>query len=334
VWDEIEQAMKRERELHKQYVVLEGGRGLSSKLFTHARRLVRAAEELPKPNEKRLPEFADAKLPSMKQAVASAAPIYKELEIEQLTFGLTKLREVLGPDDESVRALFGKRSPREIATEVVNGTKLTDPALRKQLFEGGKAAVDASSDPMIQFAKQVDVFARKARDTYERDVESVLKKNGELLGRARFDVYGMSIYPDATFTLRLSYGAVKGWEENGKKINPITIIGGAFERHTGRDPFALPDSWLAAKSKLNQSTPFNFVTTNDIIGGNSGSPIINQKAEIVGIVFDGNIHSLGGDYWFDETMNRAVSVHSSAILEALDKVYGAKRVADELRPQS
>jgi hypothetical protein len=163
-------------------------------------------------------------------------------------------------------------------------------------------------------------------------VEGVVKKNRELLGRARFAVYGTSQYPDATFTPRVSFGSVRGWEENGRRVNPMTIIGGVFERHTGRDPFALPESWLKAKDKLNQTTPFNFVTSNDIIGGNSGSPIIDQKAEVVGLVFDGNIHSLGGAFWFDESMNRSVGVHSQVILESLDKVYGAERVLDEIRP--
>ena len=202
----------------------------------------------------------------------SQAPIYDELEIETLTFSLTKLREALSPDDPFVRTVLGARAPREIAEEVVKGTKLKDPSIRKALLEGGKAAVDKADDPMIKLAKLVDPFAREMRARYEREVEGVIRKNRELLGRAAFAVYGDSEYPDATFTLRLSYGAIKGWVENGKPVNPFTIIGGAFERNTGRDPFRLPDSWLNAKGMLDQTTPMNFVTTNDIIGGNSGSP--------------------------------------------------------------
>ncbi len=186
---------------------------------------------------------------------------------------------------------------------------------------------------MILPAKTVDPYARKLREHYEDEVESVYRANGELLGKARFAVYWTSIYPDATGTLRLSVGQVKGWEENGRPVPPMTIIGGSWERATGRDPFRLPESWIRAKDKLNLETPLNFVSTNDIIGGNSGSPVINREGRIVGLVFDGNIHSLGGDYWFDETTNRAVSVDSAALVEGLDKVYGASRVIDEIRPK-
>jgi hypothetical protein len=331
-WAALAAAVKKDVAMSTPYLFIEKNRGFRSRLYLLAKNLVRAAEELPKPNEKRLIEFADAKIPQLKADLFSTAPIYNELQIETLTFSLTKLREELGPDDDFVRQVLGKRSPREVATELVNGTKLKDVAFRKTLFDGGKAAIDASTDPMIVFAKQVDKHARELRARYEREVEGVVKKNHELLGRARFAVYGTSIYPDATFTPRISFGSVRGWEENGRKINPFTIIGGVYERHTGRDPFALPESWLQAKNKLNQTTPFNFVTTNDIIGGNSGSPMIDQKAEIVGLIFDGNLPSLGGAFWFDESVNRAVAVHSQVIIESLDKVYGAGRVLDEIRP--
>jgi hypothetical protein len=294
---------------------------------------VRAGDELPKPNEKRLPDFADAQLPRVRHSLASLAPVYPELEIETLTFSLTKLREALGPDDAFVHQLFGKRSPREIATEAVQGSALGNPAIRKQLLDGGQTAVNASTDTMILLAKSVDPYAREIRKKYEDEVESVYRRNGQLLGKARFAVYGTSIYPDATGTLRLSFGKVKGWNENGKPVPPMTIIGGSYERNTGRDPFRLPESWMNAKDKLNLETPLDFVSTNDIIGGNSGSPVIDRNSRIVGLVFDGNIHSLGGDYWFDETTNRAVSVDSAALIEGLDKVYGASRVLAEIRPR-
>jgi Peptidase S46 len=333
-WSETAKAVARDRELNERYLYLEKARGFKSKLFTHALDLVRAAEELSKPNESRLSDYTEAKLPRLRQSLASTAPIYKEFEIETLTFSLTKLREALGPDDAFVKQLFGKRSPREIATEVIQSTHLTDPTVRKQLLDGGKAAIAASTDPMIHFARLVDPETRAIRTRYEHEVEAVYNKNSELIGRARFAVYGSSIYPDATLTLRLTYGAVKGWNENGRQIAPFTYIGGAFARNTGREPFRLPESWIRAQSKLNPKTPMNFVSTNDIIGGNSGSPVIDQNAEIVGIVFDGNIHSLGGDYWFDETSNRAVTVDSRAIAEVLDRVYGASRVLAEIRPGS
>ncbi len=332
-WDNIAAAVKRERELSTPYTYIERGRGFDSRLYQYARTLVRAGEELPKPNEKRLPEFADSQLSRLRHSMASPTPVYPELEIETLTFSLTKLREALGPDDPFVHELFGKRSPREIAAEAVKGSGLADPAVRKQLLDGGETAVNASTDPLILLAKTVDPYARKLRKQYEDEVESVYRANGELLGKARFAVFGTSIYPDATGTLRLSVGQVKGWEENGRPVPPMTIIGGSYERATGRDPFRLPESWIRAKDKLNLETPLNFVSTNDIIGGNSGSPVINREGQIVGLVFDGNIHSLGGDYWFDETTNRAVSVDSAALLEGLDKVYGASRVIDEIRPK-
>jgi hypothetical protein len=232
-------------------------------------------------------------------------------------------------EDKRMREIFGKQSPRDIATAAVKGSKLADPAVRKAIMEG-KQPLD-SSDSMIALAKLLDPIARAARKEYEDDVEAPIKLGQEKLAKARFAAYGTSIYPDATFTLRLTYGSVKGWIENGKPVSPFTNIGGAFEHATGREPYALPKSWLDAKPKLNQLTPFNFVTTNDIIGGNSGSPVINKEGQIVGLIFDGNIHSLGGNYGFDEKLNRSVAVHSSAILEALEKIYAAQRVLTEIK---
>jgi hypothetical protein len=331
LWDEIAAVERKARQLYLPYMYIEAGRGFQSDLFTHAKRLVRMAAEYAKPNAGRLPPYTDARKPEMRQATLSPAPIYPELEIERLTWSLAKLREVLGPDDPAVKRIFGERSPREIATEAVKGTKLTDPAARKALMDGGQAAVQASTDPMIALAKLVDPIARGVRKQWEDEVQSAQTRAMEKLGAARFAVYGTSLYPDATFTLRLSYGTVKGFMENGKKIPPFTTLGGAFDRATGRDPFALAQSWLKAKSSLNLATPFNFVTTNDIIGGNSGSPVINKDAQLVGLIFDGNIHSLGGNYGFDEALNRAVAVDVRALLEALEKIYRAERVLGEVR---
>ena len=203
--------------------------------------------------------------------------------------------------------------------------------LRKALYDGGAVAITASKDPMIELARALDPDARAIRARLETEVEGPLRQAQERLARARFAVDGTSNYPDATFTLRLSYGVVKGYVEDGKAVPPFTTIAGAFERHTGAEPFALPRSWLAAKGRLAGQVPFNFVTTNDIIGGNSGSPVVNRQGEVVGLVFDGNIQSLGGEYGFDEAVNRTVAVHSAAVLEALDKVYGARRLVEELR---
>jgi nicotinamide mononucleotide adenylyltransferase len=333
-YDSIDTALTTYANIYDSYELLEKGRAFEGKLFAIARTLLRAAEELPKGNEARLKEYTDAALPQLRQMVLSPAPLYDDLEILELTFGLTKLREHLGFDDPRVRAILGKKSPATLAAELVRGTKLKNPAVRKQLFEGGKAAVDAFKDPLLELARAVDSDARAVRKRYEEEVDGVLTRAHEAISTVRFETHGTSIYPDATFTLRLSYGAVRGWPENGQNVSPFTTIGGAFDRHTGEDPFALPKRWLAAKSRLALDTRMNFTTTNDIIGGNSGSPVINKDRQIVGLVFDGNIHSLGGDFSFDEKLNRTVSVHSSAILEALQKVYAADRIAQELRGSS
>ena len=322
----------RYRTIRKDYEYIEGGFG--SQLFYVARTLVRAADERAKPDTERLRGFNEANLRTLKNQLMSTAPVYPELEIAQLTFSLTKLREELGPDHPFVKKVLGKESPAALATRVIKGSKLTDLKVREQLYKGGKQAIEASKDPMIQLAALVDPDGRAIRKTYEEQVEAVIRKNSELVAQAKFEIYGTGIYPDATGTLRLSFGSVKGYTEDGKQVAPITVMGDTYDRHTGEEPFALPKSWLAAQKQLAASTPMNFVSTNDIIGGNSGSPVINKDAEIVGLVFDGNIQSLGGDYGFDESVNRAVSVHSEALIEALKTVYKADRVLEELRPGS
>jgi hypothetical protein len=332
-WDEIAKAVAAIPRYSPAYAHLEGGRAIRSDLFRHARNLVRMAEESQKPDEKRLPEYTEARRPQLNQALASTAPVYAEFEIERLSWSLDKMREKLGPDSAAVRALFGNRSPREIATEAVKGTKLADPLFRKRLMEGGKAAIEASGDPMIALARQVDPYARAARKKVEDEIDSVIARNEERLAKARFAVYGSTLYPDATFTPRLNYGTVKGWDENGVAVKPYTTMGGAFERATGRFPFALPASWLEAKPRLNLETPFNLVTDNDVVGGNSGSPMIDRQGRLIGLVFDGNIHSLGGNYGFDERVNRTVAVDVRAIVESLGRVYGAERLIREMKTE-
>ncbi|HEY0707626.1 MAG TPA: S46 family peptidase, partial [Polyangia bacterium] len=331
-WDAIAKAQELQKAMRRPYGYREEGQGFASDLFSHARTLVRAADERPKPIATRFREFRDSAIPAVTQRLFSAAPIHDELEIATLTFSLVKLREDLTADDPFVRKVLGKESPEELAARLVKGTKLKDVAVRKALWEGGKKAVDASDDPMIKLAKAIDADARAVRKRYEDEVEAPLKKNGELLAKARFAAKGTSVPPDATFTLRLNYGRVRGWQEPGRQVKPFTTMAGAFERATGRPPFELAPSWLAARNKINPRTPLNFVTTNDIIGGNSGSPVINKNAEVIGLIFDGNIHSLGGAYGFDESKNRAVAVHSEAIIEALGKIYSADRLVKELRP--
>jgi len=339
VWDEMAEIVQRRQALRKPYGALE--RGINSDLFRIARRLVRYAAEVDKPNGERLKEFTDSRLPQFKQGLLAKRPIYPELETATLGWSLTKLREDLGPDHPLVKRLFASRSPTDVARVAVLGSRLAElrtdrngnatGGLRKTLYDGGQAAIDASNDPMIELARALDADARAIRTRVETEVDGPLSQAQEKLARARFAVYGISNYPDATFTLRLSYGAVKGYVENGTAVPPFTTIAGAFARHTGVEPFALPASWLAAKGRLGGLVPFNFVTNNDIIGGNSGSPVVNRQGEVVGLVFDGNIQSLGGEYGFDEAVNRTVAVHSAVILEALDKVYGARRLVDEIR---
>ncbi|MBX7096602.1 MAG: S46 family peptidase [Myxococcaceae bacterium] len=330
VWDSISATEEKARLLRKSYATLETTN--SSELLGFARTLLRSGDELPKPNGERLKEFSDARLPQLKQSITKKAPIYDEFETMMLGWQLTKLREELGADNAVVKKIFGKQSPEALAAAAVKGTKLKDEKVRAALFEGGKAKIDAAKDPMIELARLYDADARAVRKQWEAEVEGPLKKQGELLAKANFALNGTSSYPDATFTQRISYGTIKGFKDDTGDYRPFTTLAGAFERHTGADPFALPKTWLDAKSKLLLETPFNLCTTNDIIGGNSGSPMVNAKGEVIGLVFDGNIHSLGGEYGFDEKLNRAVAVHSAAITEALEKIYGAKRLVDELRP--
>lgn len=329
-WSAIAQAEAKRRALYVPYAFLEHAAGFQSELFQYARTLVRAAEELPKPNEQRLREYNEARLASIEQDLASSAPIHPELEILSLSLSLAELRSALGPDAPVVKAVLGDRSPLELATEIVSGTKLGSPDVRKALFEGGEPAVAASDDPMIDLARRVDPAARAVRKRMEEEVEAPEMKASERIAKARFAVYGTTLYPDATFTPRLSYGQVKGWMEDNRRIDPFTTFAGAFARATGRPPFALPQRWIDARPRIDMWMPLDFCSTNDIVGGNSGSPVIDQDARIVGLIFDGNIHSLAGDYAYDPRNNRAVSVDSAAILHALDVIYGATRVRDEI----
>jgi hypothetical protein len=330
-WDAIAAAQRAKVALVLPYAMLERGEGFESSLFDMARGLLRAGDELTKRNETRLREYGESRLPGLRYRLLSSAPIYDELETLKLTASLIRLREELGADHPIVKSVLGKEAPQQLAARLIKATKLKDAKVRRALLEGGKAAVDAAKDPMIELARLVDGEARSVRSQFEDKVESVEKKQGELVSKAVFAALGTSTYPDATFSLRLSFGHVAGWEENGRIVPPFTTFGGAFERASGNEPFALPASWLGAKAKLDLAAPFDMATTNDIIGGNSGSPVVNKDAEIVGLIFDGNIHSLGGEYGFDPRLNRAVAVHSGALLTALDKIYGASRIVGELK---
>ncbi|HEX7703085.1 MAG TPA: S46 family peptidase [Kofleriaceae bacterium] len=331
-FDAIAKAHARFKPLFRRYYILE--RWSKGDLLNDALRLVRAADERSLPDGKRLDEYRDSALPDIEQKVSSTAPIYPAREKLAIAFWLGKLREELGADDPTVKAMLGKNSPTEVASQLVDLTKLMDPAERTRLYKGGKAAVGTSHDPMINMVRLFDAAARRVRKINDDDVDGITKSAHEKIAKARFALEGRSSYPDATFTLRLSYGAVKGYVStaHGTKVAPFTFMGGAFDRATGQPPFDLPKTWLDAKNAINPRVPFDVATTNDIIGGNSGSPMFNQKLEIVGLIFDGNIESLAGDFWYDEASNRAVAVTSEAIIHALSKIYHADRLVEELRP--
>ncbi len=330
-WAAIEAAETAERAIDLPYTFLENGAGFNSRLFAYARTLLRGAAELPKESDQRLREFRDTALPRIQQQLSARTPIYPELEQLTLSFSLERMREWLGPDDPTVRQLLSKESPDQLAKRLVSGSRLADPGVRLALWKGGAKAVDAADDPMIEIAKLVDGRARAIRKKYEDDIEAVTRVASEKVAKARFAAFGTSVYPDATFTLRLSYGSVQGWTENGTAIPPFTTLARFFERATGEPPFAVPASWEKARDKLDLTTRFNLSTNNDIIGGNSGSPLIDAQGRIVGLIFDGNIHSISGSYWFDEKSNRSVAVHPAIIHEALDKVYHAQGLLEELQ---
>jgi hypothetical protein len=330
-WQVIATASSRERVLYLPYIFIENAAGFSSALFRNARLLLRAADERLKPNEDRLREFTDTELPRMQQDLYAQVPVYPEFEQMTLSFSLERMREWLGPDHPVVRRLMSKESPDALATRLIAETQLNDANFRKRLWQGGKTAVDASHDPMIALARSIDADARDIRRQYEDEVEAPVANAAEKIAAARFRAYGTNMYPDATFTPRLNYGTVQGWMENGTSVPPFTYLERAFERATGAAPFKIPDSWMRVKAQLDMSTPFCISTSNDIVGGNSGSPLIDVDGKIVGLMFDGNIYSIAGRYWFNPQNNRAIALHPAIIREALDKVYGASNLLTELQ---
>jgi hypothetical protein len=332
-WERIANAQKVRARIQKPYALLELGAGFQTDYFSIARRLVRAAEERTKPNGQRLAEYGDARLESLTEQLFSAEPIYPEYEIVKLTDSLTFLSGELGHDSPEVKIALAGKSPGARARELISGSKLNDVGVRKKLYEGGKAAIEASKDPMIQLARAIDPAARKLRKVAEAQVDEVLKQAYGQISKVKFALDGTRTYPDATFTLRLSFGVVKGYTEGDKKIPFETHFAGLYERakeHNDRAPFDLPPRWVKRKDKLDLKTPFNFVSTADIIGGNSGSPVINRAGEFVGIIFDGNIQSLRLDFAYDDKEARAVSVDAQGIVEALRKIYQANELVDEI----
>jgi hypothetical protein len=331
-FDRIAQATKDYQKEFPHYHLFEGGDAFNSTLFGIARTLLRAASETPKPNGERLEEFQDARRPSLELRLFSPKPIYRDLEEVKLADSLTFLHAMLGSSDSFVQEIMAGKSPQARARELVQGTGLQDPALRRSLYDGGEQAIAKSTDPMIALARLVDGPSREIRRRV-RPLDEIAKQSHRAIAQARHDLEGDTLYPDATFTLRLSYGIASGYREGEREIPFQTTIGGLYQRsetQQGQPPFHLPSPWSAHKADLDLGTPFNFVSTLDITGGNSGSPVVNRDGELVGLIFDSNLQGLVLDYGYSEESARAVSVHTGGMLEGLRKVYRAGALVDEL----
>jgi hypothetical protein len=331
-WQDAAEAMRAFRALYLARSYAESRAADGSLLFAYARMLVRAAEEKAKPSGERLEEYNDASLPDIEQELFAEPPVEPKLEELLLAFWLSKTREYLTVDDPLVRKILGRESPEELAHRLVEGTRLADVNERRRLYQGGASALAASDDPMILFARRFDAEARALRKRFDSEVEGPLSLAHEKIARARFKLFGDTVYPDANFTLRLTYGRVEGWTEpSDRVVEPFTRFVGLYERTTGAEPYRLAPRWKKEQGALNPDTIFNVSTTNDIVGGNSGSPMIDRDGQVVGVVFDGNIQSLAGDYIFDARYNRAVALAAPAIEEALVKVYGLQWIIDEIK---
>ena len=300
-------------------------------LFDDAFALVRAGDERLKPNAVRLPEYTDAGLVGIAASLEANQPTYLDLEERQQAFNFDHLRAVLGADNPLTKTFLGRESPDGLAHRLFSQTKLGDAAVRKALFDGGAPAIAASTDPLIVYARSIDPTLRAIRKATEDQIDAPTRSAAERIAKARFAVYGSSVDPDATFSPRLSYGAVKGFDDaSGTFVPPYTTIGGLFGRTTGAAPYVLPKSWLDAQSSLDPATPMNFSGTLDVVGGNSGSPVVNAQGQVVGLLFDGNIFSLGGDYGYDAAKNRSIAVDSRALIAGLSKVYHADSLVSEI----
>jgi len=338
-WAELAKAMDTQKQIYLPLTYLERRGGFGGDLAGFARILVRASAERARPNGDRLREYRDSALPSLEQDLFSSAPIYKSLERALLADSLAEMKEKMSASPVVARVLQGK-APDELAQYLIDNTKLDDVAVRKQLYEGGKAAIEASTDPLIKVMRDIEPESRSVRKQYDDEIDAVVRRDGGTIAKIRFATEGTASYPDATFTLRLSYGVVRGYTENGEGTTPkgtklpyFTTMGGAFQHaadHGNKDPYKLADSWMKEKSKIKLDTPINVVETADIIGGNSGSPVVNRAGDLVGIIFDGNIQSLPWNFVYDDSIGRSLQVDSRGILEALRDIYGAKALADEL----
>jgi V8-like Glu-specific endopeptidase len=327
-WSEAVRAEKARAAEEPAWRLLENDDGGGSQLFAWARLLVRSAVERTLASPRRLPEFSEQRLALDRKIALDERPISPVLERLLLADWLMRCRDALSADSPAVTSLLGGAGADDLARSLVAGSRLGDPTVRRGLWQGGLAAVLASADPMIAFVLRTDPLSRAARRTFEDDVIGPEQRAGETIARARFALGGEDLYPDATFSLRLSWGRVAGWEKDSAKVDPFTTLAGLYARADGDDP--LPARWLAAKASVDPATVFNFVTTNDITGGNSGSPVVSAHGDLLGTAFDGNEASIAGDFAYDGTRNRTVAVSTAAITEALDKVYARKLLLSEL----
>jgi len=327
-WDKIAEVENRRAERQGK------GVNLNEQLFNIAQQLVQMAEEDTKPSADRLPAYRDSNRSSLEQQLFSTAPVYKDLESAILADVIARMVELRGGDDELCQKILAGKNPIDRAEELIANTKVDDPEFRKSIAGGGKTAIENSNDPMIQLARMVDAEVR-AEQLVSDELNEIETQAYAKIAEAKFATQGTSTYPDATFSLRLAFGPVKGYTQKGVEIPAMTNVEGAFkheESHKGQEYFELPESWHNARAdgKLNMKTPHNFVCTADIIGGNSGSPVINKNMELVGLIFDGNIQSLTSDYLYSDRQGRSVSVHSNIIRDAIRYVYGAENLADQL----
>ena len=334
-WAAIAKAVDVQKQIYKPLFYLDGNGGFRGDLAAYAHVIVRAASEKEKPSNQRMRGYQDTQLPTTQQRLYSTAPVYKSLEQVELAESLGEMRRVLGADNPDVQKALAGKTPEERAKELIEGTKLDDVAVREQLFEGGAKAVNASTDPLIVMMREIEPDAAAVHNQDEDQVQSVLRQSGANIGKALFAQKGLSVPPDATFTLRLSYGSIAGYKLNGQDVPWFTTMGGAYDhaaKHDNKPPYQLPESWVKYKSAINLQTPYDTVSTADIIGGNSGSPVINKAGEVVGIIFDGNIESLEWNFAYSDKVARAVEVDSRAITESLRNIYHADGLLKELMP--
>lgn len=329
-WSTLAEIQPVQARLYPAYSLLEARAGGGSRLFAFAETLVRAAQERGKPSGQRLPEFADSRLPLVRQRLFADLPTYPELDELQLSWWLSKTREILTVDDPRVRTLLGEESPEGMAERLAAGSTLGDPAVRRALWEGGLEAIEASDDPLIRFALAMQSVNRPVRDQWEAEVEAPTARASEALAAARFAVYGDAIYPDATGTLRLSYGKVEGWTYDGRTVEPLTTFAGLFDRATGADPFVITPRIAAARDRIDMDAVMNMSVSTDTIGGSSGSPAINARGEIIGANFDSTVLTQRNAYGYDINVNRSVIVTTQAVTEALRNVYGMDHLVEEL----